>query len=170
MREPTLRPSPSSPTSARQAKPSRSRKSSKAVSTAQASAAQPASTGLSINPIAPASAAHEGDFVEKIFPLQKLRPAANQAKVWNEHAGRPDSRPDAKSPFDTVIPMEDSQAERLITAQAPQRPLSTPGFRIEVDGRIVEGVEGQTILEVCRANGIEIPTLCYEPKLPGFGA
>ncbi|HEX9549993.1 MAG TPA: FAD-dependent oxidoreductase, partial [Candidatus Limnocylindrales bacterium] len=24
--------------------------------------------------------------------------------------------------------------------------------------------------EVCRDNGIEIPTLCYEPKLPGFGA
>jgi len=34
----------------------------------------------------------------------------------------------------------------------------------------VEGTEGQTILEVCRANGIEVPTLCYEPKLPGFGA
>ena len=29
---------------------------------------------------------------------------------------------------------------------------------------------GQTILEVCRDNGIEVPTLCYEPKLPGFGA
>ena len=43
-------------------------------------------------------------------------------------------------------------------------------IRIEVDGRVVEGLEGQTILEVCRDNGIEIPTLCYEPKLPGFGA
>ena len=43
-------------------------------------------------------------------------------------------------------------------------------IRIEVDGRVVEGFEGQTILEVCRDNGIEIPTLCYEPKLPGFGA
>ena len=41
---------------------------------------------------------------------------------------------------------------------------------MEVDGRLVEGREGQTILEVCRDNGIEIPTLCYEPKLPGFGA
>ena len=39
-----------------------------------------------------------------------------------------------------------------------------------MDGRLVEGYEGQTILEVCRDNGIEIPTLCYEPKLPGFGA
>ena len=48
--------------------------------------------------------------------------------------------------------------------------MSTPVIRIEVDGRVVEGFEGQTILEVCRDNGIEIPTLCYEPKLPGFGA
>ena len=61
-------------------------------------------------------------------------------------------------------------AERLLDTQSPQRPQSTPRIRIEVDGRVVEGFEGQTILEVCRDNGIEIPTLCYEPKLPGFGA
>ena len=67
-------------------------------------------------------------------------------------------------------PLDDSLAERLITTQSPQRPQSTPRIRIEVDGRVVEGFEGQTILEVCRDNGIEIPTLCYEPKLPGFGA
>ncbi len=64
----------------------------------------------------------------------------------------------------------DTLAERLLETQAPQRPQSTPRIRIEVDGRVVEGLEGQTILEVCRDNGIEIPTLCYEPKLPGFGA
>jgi len=63
-----------------------------------------------------------------------------------------------------------SLAERLLETQAPQRPLSTPLIRLEVDGRTIEGREGQTILEVCRDNGIEIPTLCYEPKLPGFGA
>ncbi len=64
----------------------------------------------------------------------------------------------------------ESLAERLLVTQAPQRPQSTARIRMEVDGRVVEGFEGQTILEVCRANGIEIPTLCYEPKLPGFGA
>jgi NADPH-dependent glutamate synthase beta subunit-like oxidoreductase/formate hydrogenlyase subunit 6/NADH:ubiquinone oxidoreductase subunit I/ferredoxin len=64
----------------------------------------------------------------------------------------------------------DSLAERLLETQSPQRPQSTPRIRIEVDGRVVEGFEGQTILEICRDNGIEIPTLCYEPKLPGFGA
>jgi formate dehydrogenase major subunit len=76
------------------------------------------------------------------------------------------TRPDA--PQDAIAP--ESPAERLLDTQSPQRPLSTPRIRIEVDGRVVEGFEGQTILEVCRDNGIEIPTLCYEPKLPGFGA
>ncbi len=65
---------------------------------------------------------------------------------------------------------EGSLADQLLDTQSPQRPQSTPRIRIEVDGRVVEGYEGQTILEVCRDNGIEIPTLCYEPKLPGFGA
>jgi NADPH-dependent glutamate synthase beta subunit-like oxidoreductase/formate hydrogenlyase subunit 6/NADH:ubiquinone oxidoreductase subunit I/ferredoxin len=83
---------------------------------------------------------------------------------------RPESRPDRPAVLDTLTPREDSLAERFITTQAPQRPQSTPLIRIEVDGRVVEGFEGQTILEVCRDNGIEIPTLCYEPKLPGFGA
>ncbi|MEO8230488.1 MAG: 2Fe-2S iron-sulfur cluster-binding protein, partial [Chloroflexota bacterium] len=54
----------------------------------------------------------------------------------------------------------ESLAERLLDTQAPQRPQAGPAFRIEVDGRVVEGHAGQTILEVCRDNGIEIPTLC----------
>jgi formate dehydrogenase major subunit len=83
---------------------------------------------------------------------------------------RPDNRPDDPATLSTIAPLEPTLAERLITTQAPQRPQSTPVIRIEVDGRVVEGLEGQTILEVCRDNGIEIPTLCYEPKLPGFGA
>ncbi len=83
---------------------------------------------------------------------------------------RPESRPDIPARLDTVTPRDDSLAERLITTQAPQRPQSTPAIRLEVDGRVLEGREGQTILEVCRDNGIEVPTLCYEPKLPGFGA
>jgi formate dehydrogenase major subunit len=83
---------------------------------------------------------------------------------------RPESRPDIPAVRDTVTPLEDSLAEKLLTTQAPQRPQSSPRIRIEVDGRVVEGFEGQTILEICRDNGIEIPTLCYEPKLPGFGA
>lgn len=84
--------------------------------------------------------------------------------------GNRESRPDLPRVLDTVTPRDDTLAERLLTTQSPQRPQSTPGIRLEVDGRLIEGFEGQTILEVCRDNGIEIPTLCYEPKLPGFGA
>ena len=80
---------------------------------------------------------------------------------------RPEGRP---VPATSARTNADSLAERLLETQSPQRPQSTPRIRIEVDGRVVEGFEGQTILEVCRDNGIEIPTLCYEPKLPGFGA
>jgi len=64
----------------------------------------------------------------------------------------------------------DVGVEHLLETQAPQRPMSTPTFSVEIDGRQVTGRIGQTILEVCRDNGIEVPTLCYEPKLPGFGA
>ena len=64
----------------------------------------------------------------------------------------------------------DALAENLLTTQSPQRPQVSPPFTIEIDGRKLTGREGQTILEVCRDNGIEVPTLCYEPKLPGFGA
>jgi formate dehydrogenase major subunit len=67
-------------------------------------------------------------------------------------------------------PPPDEPVERLLTTQAPQRRLAAPEFSIEIDGRSLTGRAGQTILEVCRDNGIEVPTLCYEPKLPGFGA
>ncbi|MGP1674797.1 MAG: FAD-dependent oxidoreductase, partial [Candidatus Limnocylindrales bacterium] len=82
---------------------------------------------------------------------------------------RPDGRP-VPATSGAAVANTDSLAERLLETGSPQRPQSTPRIRIEVDGRLVEGFEGQTILEVCRDNGIEIPTLCYEPKLPGFGA
>jgi NADPH-dependent glutamate synthase beta subunit-like oxidoreductase/formate hydrogenlyase subunit 6/NADH:ubiquinone oxidoreductase subunit I/ferredoxin len=82
---------------------------------------------------------------------------------------RPEGRP-AENEASTPATTRAALADRLLDTQSPQRPQSTPRIRIEVDGRVVEGFEGQTILEVCRDNGIEIPTLCYEPKLPGFGA
>ncbi len=77
-------------------------------------------------------------------------------------------RPDGATPAEPGA--AETLAERLLDVSAPQRPMSAPVIRIEVDGRVVEGRDGQTILEVCRDNGIEVPTLCYEPKLPGFGA
>jgi len=64
----------------------------------------------------------------------------------------------------------DAPVERLLETQSPQRRLSSPTFTVEVDGKQYTGRAGQTILEICRDNGIDVPTLCYEPKLPGFGA
>lgn len=69
-----------------------------------------------------------------------------------------------------TIAAPDTVSERLLDTQAPQRRLVAPAFTVEVDGRQFTGRDGQTILEICRDNGIEVPTLCYEPKLPGFGA
>ena len=43
-------------------------------------------------------------------------------------------------------------------------------MKITLDGTVYEAEPGQTILEVARANGINIPTLCYMPGLPPFGA
>ncbi len=70
----------------------------------------------------------------------------------------------------TSQPAADEATERLLTTQSPQRRQAAPSFTIEIDGRQLCGRAGQTILEVCRDAGIEVPTLCYEPKLPGFGA
>jgi predicted molibdopterin-dependent oxidoreductase YjgC len=41
---------------------------------------------------------------------------------------------------------------------------------VTIDGRAVEAVKGETILELARRNGIHIPTLCYHPRLPIVGA
>ncbi|HYI23255.1 MAG TPA: 2Fe-2S iron-sulfur cluster-binding protein, partial [Candidatus Limnocylindrales bacterium] len=60
----------------------------------------------------------------------------------------------------------DAPVERLLETQAPQRRLSSPEFTVEVDGKQYTGRAGQTILDICRDNGIDVPTLCYEPKLP----
>jgi formate dehydrogenase major subunit len=174
MREPTLRPSPDSPPSSG-AEPANSGESGQAEWTpVEASTLAPAASPIA-PAVVPAPAVEAAVALEEIDheaaeAVRSLRPAANQRGTWNKRAGRTDARPDAKARYDTVVAYDDSPEERLITAQAPQRPLSTPVFQMEIDGKTVQGTEGQTILEVCRANGIEVPTLCYEPKLPGFGA
>lgn len=40
---------------------------------------------------------------------------------------------------------------------------------IQLDGRVVEFREGQTVLEVARANGVRIPTLCWHGGLENHG-
>ncbi len=36
-------------------------------------------------------------------------------------------------------------------------------------GKKIEGKKGQTVLEIFRANGVYVPTLCYHPKMPPYG-
>lgn len=43
-------------------------------------------------------------------------------------------------------------------------------FRLNIDGREVTGLPGQTILDVARANDIEIPTLCFDERTEIYGA
>ena len=48
-----------------------------------------------------------------------------------------------------------------------------PGTReigVTINGQKLQVEEGQTILQACRVLGIEVPTLCYEPKLAPYGA
>ena len=42
-------------------------------------------------------------------------------------------------------------------------------LKININGKEVNAVRGQTILEVARQNGIEIPTLCYDERLKSYG-
>ena len=41
---------------------------------------------------------------------------------------------------------------------------------IEIDGREVDFEEGETILDVARREGLDIPTLCHDPRLKPAGA
>jgi bidirectional [NiFe] hydrogenase diaphorase subunit len=42
-------------------------------------------------------------------------------------------------------------------------------IRLTIDERPIEVLEGRTLLEACRENGIHIPTLCYHPALEPYG-
>src|SRR6056297_3003794 len=43
-------------------------------------------------------------------------------------------------------------------------------LNIILDGKNVEGFAGETILQVARRHGIQIPTLCYDPRLKPFSS
>jgi bidirectional [NiFe] hydrogenase diaphorase subunit len=42
--------------------------------------------------------------------------------------------------------------------------------KLTIDGREIKSEEGQTILQVARDNGIDIPTLCYNEAIEPYGA
>ncbi len=43
-------------------------------------------------------------------------------------------------------------------------------FNINIDGAPYEAIEGKTLLQVMRKNGIQVPTLCYHEALKPIGA
>ncbi len=43
-------------------------------------------------------------------------------------------------------------------------------FRLNIDGKEVFGLPGQTILDVCKENDIFIPTLCFDERTDVYGA
>ncbi len=43
-------------------------------------------------------------------------------------------------------------------------------IQLAIDGKEVTGSRGQTILEIARENGIDIPYLCYHPRISKTGA
>ena len=43
-------------------------------------------------------------------------------------------------------------------------------IQFTLDGREVEAEAGSTILEAAQQNGVEIPTLCHDPRLKPYGA
>ena len=42
-------------------------------------------------------------------------------------------------------------------------------FKLNINGKEVKGLPGQTILEVARENVIFIPTLCYDERTKIYG-
>lgn len=48
-------------------------------------------------------------------------------------------------------------------------PKSKDRVTIEMDGRRLTASRGQTLLEIARQNGVEIPTLCYHESLAPWG-
>jgi NADH dehydrogenase/NADH:ubiquinone oxidoreductase subunit G len=43
-------------------------------------------------------------------------------------------------------------------------------IQITIDNQLIEIAEDRTLLEACRENGIQVPTLCYHPALKPYGA
>lgn len=41
-------------------------------------------------------------------------------------------------------------------------------FNLSLDGKTTEAREGETILQLARRQGVEIPALCYDPRLPPY--
>ena len=43
-------------------------------------------------------------------------------------------------------------------------------IRLNIDGRELKGFDGQTVLDIARESGIEIPTLCHDERVKAYGS
>ena len=43
-------------------------------------------------------------------------------------------------------------------------------LRLNIDGKELIGYKGQTILDIATANGIDIPTFCYDKRMDIYGS
>jgi formate dehydrogenase major subunit len=43
-------------------------------------------------------------------------------------------------------------------------------INVTIDGKAYSVPAGKSILETCRTNGLDIPTLCFDPRLPAYGS
>lgn len=43
-------------------------------------------------------------------------------------------------------------------------------LNVELNGKAVKAMPGQTILDIARENGVDIPTLCHDPRLKPYGS
>ncbi len=62
-----------------------------------------------------------------------------------------------------------AEGKDRVAAQRPQAPTAQI-IQFTIDEQAVEGVKGESVLEVARRYGIKIPTLCYDPAVSTFGA
>jgi len=61
----------------------------------------------------------------------------------------------------------------MSAAETTGEQMATPAMKmvtLTINGREVQAQAGQTILEAAQANGVEIPTLCHDPRLEPYGA
>jgi predicted molibdopterin-dependent oxidoreductase YjgC len=82
-----------------------------------------------------------------------------------------DPAPDARTPDAGAAPSQPLTTILLQPAARPSRPPAAPPapvrapVEVSIDGRSVTVPSGSTILEACRSEGIDTPTLCYLENL-----
>ena len=52
----------------------------------------------------------------------------------------------------------------------PSQIEQSVALQVTLQGRVVDAVAGETVLDVAKREGIEIPTLCHDPRLEPVGA